>query len=125
MQNIPQIVATVPQVASSATSVAGALARPRVSSHAATENTGSTTSSTSIDSATVTANDFLTLLVAEMKNQDPTKPTDPTAYISQMVGVNSLQQLIGINKGITTLNTATGATSNPSANAVGGTASSQ
>lgn len=125
MQNIPQIVATVPQVASSAASVAGALARPRVSSHSATENTGSTTSSTSIDSATVTANDFLTLLVAEMKNQDPTKPTDPTAYISQMVGVNSLQQLIGINKGITTLNTATGATGNPSANAVSGTASSQ
>jgi flagellar basal-body rod modification protein FlgD len=49
------------------------------------------------------------LLVAEMKNQDPTQPTDPNAYISQMVDVNSLQQLIGINQGITSLDSATGA----------------
>lgn len=126
MQSIQQIVTSAPQVASSAVSVAGALAKPRASSHpASTDKTGSTTSSPSIDSTTVTANDFLTLLVAEMKNQDPTKPTDPTAYISQMVGVNSLQQLIGINKGITTLNTTTGATGNSSANAVGPTGSSQ
>ncbi|HWW23428.1 MAG TPA: flagellar hook capping FlgD N-terminal domain-containing protein [Edaphobacter sp.] len=61
--------------------------------------TSSTTSSTSTGS-TITANDFLTLLVSELKNQDPTQPTDPTAYITQMVGVNSLQQLIEINSGL-------------------------
>jgi flagellar basal-body rod modification protein FlgD len=44
-----------------------------------------------------------------MKNQDPTQPTDPNQYITQMVDVNSLQQLIGINQGVTTLDTATGA----------------
>ncbi len=111
MQSISQIAASVPQVASSAASVAGALAKPRASSHpASTGKTGSATSSTSIDSTTVTANDFLTLLVAEMKNQDPTQPTDPNAYISQMVSVNSLQQLIGINQGVSSLDTLTGAT---------------
>ena len=47
---------------------------------------------------TITANDFLTLLVAEMKNQDPTADTDPNAYIDQLVQVNSLQQLIQINQ---------------------------
>jgi flagellar basal-body rod modification protein FlgD len=72
-------------------------------------------------SATITANDFLTLLVAEMKNQDPTQPTDPNAYISQMVDVNSLQQLIGINQGITSLDTAAGATSSGTTNGTGGT----
>jgi flagellar basal-body rod modification protein FlgD len=50
------------------------------------------------DSNPITANDFLTLLVTEMKNQDPTQPTDPNAYIQQLVGVNSLQQLISINQ---------------------------
>jgi len=30
---------------------------------------------------------------------------DPNAYITQLVGVNSLQQLISINQGIGTLNT--------------------
>src|SRR5205814_9488334 len=54
------------------------------------------------DSATITANDFLTLLVTEMKNQDPTANTDPNEYINQLVQVNSLQQLISINQTLST-----------------------
>ena len=46
----------------------------------------------------ITTNDFLTLLVSELKNQDPTAQTDPNAYIDQLVQVNSLQQLISINQ---------------------------
>ena len=49
----------------------------------------------------ITSNDFLSLLVSELKNQDPTQPTDPNAYVQQLVGVNSLQQLININQGLT------------------------
>jgi flagellar basal-body rod modification protein FlgD len=52
-------------------------------------------------SASITANDFLTLLVTEMKNQDPTANTDPNQYINQLVQVNSLQQLISINDTLT------------------------
>jgi len=55
--------------------------------------------------STITSNDFLTLLVSELKNQDPTQPTDPNADIQQLVGVNSLQQLIQINQGLTTVET--------------------
>ena len=62
---------------------------------------GSTTTGT--DNSTITSNDFLTLLVTELKNQDPTQPTDPNAYIQQLVGVNSLQQLIQINQGLSTV----------------------
>lgn len=58
--------------------------------------------------ATITSNDFLRLLVTEMKNQDPTQPTDPNAYIQQLVGVNSLQQLIAINKDLAVAPTLTG-----------------
>ena len=54
------------------------------------------------DSATISANDFLTLLVTEMKNQDPTANTDPNEYVNQLVQVNSLQQLISINQTLTT-----------------------
>jgi flagellar basal-body rod modification protein FlgD len=53
--------------------------------------------------ATITADDFLTLLVTELQNQDPTSDTDPNAYVNQLVDVNSLQQLISINSGIGTL----------------------
>lgn len=56
---------------------------------------------TSGNSATISANDFLTLLVTEMQNQDPTQATDPNEYINQLVEVNSLEQLIGINQTLT------------------------
>jgi flagellar basal-body rod modification protein FlgD len=113
MQSIQQIVTGIPQIASSATSVENALVRPAAKSVASTHTSGSKTAPVATDSSTITANDFLTLLVAEMKNQDPTQPTDPNAYISQMVNVNSLQQLIGINQGITSLDTAAGVTTTP------------
>ena len=76
----------------------------------ATSSTGATATSSPSDSSStgssnsdITSNDFLTLLVSELKNQDPTQPTDPNAYITQLVGVNSLQQLISINQGVTSL----------------------
>src|SRR4051794_11477793 len=55
-------------------------------------------SSSSGSSITIAANDFLTLLVTEMKNQDPTATADPNEYVNQLVQVNSLQQLISINE---------------------------
>jgi len=64
--------------------------------------TTSSKSSSSSSSSTISANDFLTLLVTEMKNQDPTASTDPNAYINQLVSVNSLEQLININQTLTT-----------------------
>ena len=70
------------------------------------------------DSATITANDFLTLLVTEMQNQDPTADTDPNEYIDQLVQVNSLEQLIDINQTLT-------ADSTPAASSSGSTASAQ
>ena len=54
--------------------------------------------STTSSSSTISSNDFLTLLVTEMQNQDPTSATDPNQYINQLVSVNSLQQLIQINQ---------------------------
>ncbi|MGA8728914.1 MAG: flagellar hook capping FlgD N-terminal domain-containing protein [Terracidiphilus sp.] len=70
-------------------------------------STSGTDNSSSTDSATISANDFLTLLVTEMQNQDPTADTDPNEYINQLVNVNSLEQLIDINQ---TLSSATGGT---------------
>ena len=59
-------------------------------------------SAASSNQASVSANDFLTLLVTEMKNQDPTANTDPNEYINQLVQVNSLEQLISINQNLST-----------------------
>jgi flagellar basal-body rod modification protein FlgD len=59
--------------------------------------------SSSTTSSTISANDFLTLLVTEMKNQDPTANNDPNQYINQLVNVNSLEQLIDINQNLKTV----------------------
>jgi flagellar basal-body rod modification protein FlgD len=91
---------------------AARVAQSLVTSHAAASTSTSSTSTTSSSTATdaadtsgITSNDFLTLLVTEMKNQDPTQPTDPNAYIQQLVGVNSLQQLISINQELSSVGT--------------------
>ena len=64
----------------------------------ASTNGTNASSNSNTSSASISANDFLTLLVTEMQNQDPTATTDPNEYISQLVQVNSLEQLIGINQ---------------------------
>src|SRR5579862_3751913 len=44
---------------------------------------------------------FMTLLVAQLKNQDPSNPMDPTQMVSQLVEFNSLEQLMQINQNTT------------------------
>ena len=41
---------------------------------------------------------FLSLLVTELKAQDPTSPMDPTQMVAQMLSMNQLDQLIQINQ---------------------------
>jgi flagellar basal-body rod modification protein FlgD len=95
---------------------ATALARTASASATAAAAGASTSSSSSAASnaGQITSSDFLTLLVTELQNQDPTQPTDPNAYINQLVGVNSLQQLISINQDLTP-STATPTTGNTGA----------
>jgi flagellar basal-body rod modification protein FlgD len=80
-----------------------------------------TTAGAAADSSDITSSDFLTLLVSELQNQDPTQPADPNAYISQLVGVNSLQQLIQINSGLASVETPPSSSNSATANAVSGT----
>jgi flagellar basal-body rod modification protein FlgD len=102
-------------------------ARPAVTS----TKTGTTkpmaaasTSSATSDASDITSSDFLTLLVSELQNQDPTQPADPNAYISQLVGVNSLQQLIQINTGITSLDSSASSAASSAASGSGSSANS-
>ncbi len=40
---------------------------------------------------------FLKLLVAEMKNQDPTEPMDSTEYVAQLASFSQVEQSVQIN----------------------------
>jgi len=48
---------------------------------------------------------FLQLLIAQMKNQDPTKPTDPSQFISQLASFSGVEQAIKTNNKLDTLMT--------------------
>jgi len=103
-----------------ASTVASALSSPHaVQATPKAATTPTTKSSNAAGSSDITSNDFLTLLVSELKNQDPTQPTDPNQYITQLAQVNSLQQLISINQGIGTLDSAISGTSSPSTGSSG------
>jgi flagellar basal-body rod modification protein FlgD len=66
----------------------------------ATSNTNNTpqTPTTTNSASTLDYNSFLKLLTAQMKFQDPTKPTDATAFVSQLASFSSVEQGIKTNQ---------------------------
>ncbi|HKJ46941.1 MAG TPA: flagellar hook capping FlgD N-terminal domain-containing protein [Balneolales bacterium] len=52
---------------------------------------------------TLGKNQFLQLLVAQMKNQDPVNPLKSTEFATQLAQFNSVEQLINLNSGLKTL----------------------
>src|SRR5579862_3254876 len=67
----------------------------------------STASSATPSTQTLGYNDFLTLLMAEMKNQDPTQPMDPSQMVSQLATVSEVGQSVQTNSTLASLLTAT------------------
>lgn len=47
--------------------------------------------------------DFLTLLVAQLQNQDPLNPDEPTEFTAQLAQFSSLEQLFTLNDGMESL----------------------
>ncbi|MGY8666533.1 flagellar hook assembly protein FlgD [Bradyrhizobium sp. UFLA05-109] len=63
----------------------------------------STGSTTSTATNTVDYNTFLQLLVAEMKNQDPTSPMDTSQYMSQFAQFSTVEQAVQTNSKLDSL----------------------
>jgi flagellar basal-body rod modification protein FlgD len=68
----------------------------------------STTSSTAASAATqsLSYNDFLTLLMAELQNQDPTQPMDPAQMASRLATVSEVGRAVQTNTTLASLLTA-------------------
>jgi flagellar basal-body rod modification protein FlgD len=64
----------------------------------ATGSTGPSTGTPATNGTTLGGTDFLTLMLAQLKNQDPTSPADSNTFLSQLAELSQVQ-------GITSLNT--------------------
>lgn len=52
---------------------------------------------------TIGADDFMRLLMAQLKNQDPTQPTDPTQMVSQFATISQVAQTEQMNSTLSQL----------------------
>ena len=72
---------------------------------AATAASTSTTATAApaVASSTLDYNSFLTMLVTELKNQDPTKPMDATQMVSQLATISGVGQAVQTNATLSSL----------------------
>jgi len=73
---------------------------------AASAASGSTTASAATDplaSLSSNFNDFLSMLMTQLKNQDPTSPMDTNQFTSELVQFSSVEQQINTNTSLTQL----------------------
>lgn len=70
-------------------------------------NVSATTSTSSQTTTTTTTSqlkdEFLNLLVAQLKNQDPTSPIDNSQYVAELAQFSSLEQMQNMNSNISQL----------------------
>ncbi|GAC1348600.1 MAG: flagellar hook capping FlgD N-terminal domain-containing protein [Acetobacteraceae bacterium] len=74
---------------------------------AATSSSTSSTSSTALNSLSGNLTDFLKLLMTQLKNQDPSSPTDTNQFTTELVQFAGVEQQINTNSSLTKLIQAT------------------
>ncbi|MCJ2036273.1 flagellar hook assembly protein FlgD [Methylobacterium sp. J-068] len=62
-----------------------------------TATTAAATKTATGIAASMNADTFLTLLMTQLKNQDPTKPMDSTAYVSELATFSQVEQATKTN----------------------------
>jgi flagellar basal-body rod modification protein FlgD len=104
--------ASLANLASSAIGTPSAAPADASSSATATDASGALPSNQQ-----VSEQQFLTLFIAQLQNQDPLSPMDPTEITSQLAQFSSLEQLTQVNTNLTSLKD--GATDTTRATALG------
>lgn len=109
---ITNTVHAAPLTSSTATGIGGATTNTgtggTTGTGAANGTTGSGSSSTSSSSSgtggvSLAGTDFLTLMLAQLQNQDPTSPIDSNAFLTQLAQLSEVQGITQLNSSFSTL----------------------
>jgi flagellar basal-body rod modification protein FlgD len=78
---------------------------PLASSSSSNSSSNSANSTAAIAATDTLGNEntFLQLLVAQIKNQDPTSPVDSSTFLTQLAEFSQLEQLVGIRQDVSAL----------------------
>jgi flagellar basal-body rod modification protein FlgD len=68
-----------------------------------TANGASTANSSTANGVTLGGTDFLTLMLAQLQNQDPTSPVDSNEFLSQLASLSEVQGINQLNTSFSTL----------------------
>jgi flagellar basal-body rod modification protein FlgD len=68
-----------------------------------TGGTGSTGSTPATNGTTLGGTDFLTLMLAQLKHQDPTSPVDSNTFLSQLAQLSQVQGITALNTSFSAL----------------------
>src|SRR5208283_4163602 len=75
----------------------------------AVSGAGSTASSTGSNLSTVSNEDFLQILIAQLQNQDPLNPTDPSQFVTELAEMTQVQSLQSMQTSLSGLTSSLGA----------------
>src|SRR6202522_48830 len=70
---------------------------------ASTANGSSTANGGSANSVTLGGTDFLTLMLAQLQNQDPTSPVDSNEFLSQLASLSEVEAITQLNTSFSAL----------------------
>jgi flagellar basal-body rod modification protein FlgD len=89
---------------SSISSLAGASAlQPATIASLNAQTNSAAAAAAAATAASAQTPDFMTLLIAQMQNQDPTNPTDPTSFITELADFSNVQGITQLNTSLTSL----------------------
>lgn len=71
--------------------------------HSTTTSSTSTVNGTGKGLSSLDMNDFITLMVTQLKNQDPTNPLDTSEYVSQLAEFSTVSGISDMNTSLTSL----------------------
>src|SRR5271163_402503 len=89
--------------AAATTPTTGAIGTTGTTGSGSSTSTSTSAAASGTGGVTLGGTDFLTLMLAQLKNQDPTSPVDSNTFLSQLAELSEVQGITSLNTSFSTL----------------------